>query len=79
MTNTDPVMEPIFTKTIPCPGVGILKVIPCSAARPCTEKCMSTPRDRLLKICILFAAHMEKLASVQSNSGQFQNLEAIKR
>ena len=38
MTNMDPVMEPIFTKTIPCPGVGILKMIPCSVARPCTEK-----------------------------------------
>ena len=42
MTNMDPVMEPIFTKTIPCPGVGILKMIPCSAARPRTEKYMST-------------------------------------
>ena len=36
-------MEPIFTKTIPCPGVGILKMIPCSAARPRTEEYMSTP------------------------------------
>ena len=43
MTNMDPVMEPIFTKTIPCPGVGILKMIPCSAARPRAEKYMSTP------------------------------------
>ena len=43
MTNMDPVMEPIFTKMIPCPGVGILKMIPCSAARPRTEKYMSTP------------------------------------
>ena len=42
MTNMDPVMEPIFTKMIPCPGVGILKMIPCSAARPRTEKYMST-------------------------------------
>ena len=39
----DPVMEPIFTKMIPCPGVRILKMIPCSAARPRTEKYMSTP------------------------------------
>ena len=43
MTNVDPVMEPIFIKMIPCPGVGILKMIPCSAARPHTEKCMITP------------------------------------
>ena len=43
MTNMDPVMEPIFTKMIPCPGVGILKMIPCPAARPRTEKFMSTP------------------------------------
>ena len=43
MTNMDPVMKPIFTKMIPCPGVGILKMIPCSAARPRTEKYMSTP------------------------------------
>ena len=27
MTNMDPVMEPIFTKMIPCPGVEILKMI----------------------------------------------------
>ena len=39
----DPVMEPIFTKMIPCPGVRILKMIPCSAAGPRTEKYMSTP------------------------------------
>ena len=44
MTNMDPVMESIFTKTIPCPGVGILKMIACSAARPRMEKFMSTPR-----------------------------------
>ena len=37
----DPVVEPIFTKMIPCPGVGILKMIPCPAARPRTEKYMS--------------------------------------
>ena len=43
MTNVDPVMEPIFTKRIPSPGVEILKMIPGSAARPCTEKYMSTP------------------------------------
>ena len=43
MTNMDPVVEPIFTKMIPCPGVGILKMIPCPAARPRTEKYMSTP------------------------------------
>ena len=36
-------MEPIFTKMIPCPGVGILKMIPCSAARPRTEKYISAP------------------------------------
>ena len=30
----------------PCPGVGILKMIPCSAARPRTEKYMSTPPPR---------------------------------
>ena len=42
MTNMDPVMELIFTKMIPCPGVGILKMIHCSAARPHTEKYMST-------------------------------------
>ena len=29
-TNMDPVMEPIFTKMILCPGVGILKMISCS-------------------------------------------------
>ena len=43
MTNMDPVMQPIFTKTISCPGVGILKMIPCSVARPRTEKYVSTP------------------------------------
>ena len=43
ITNMDPVMEQIFTKMISCPGVGILKMIPCSAARPRTEKYMSTP------------------------------------
>ena len=42
MINMDPAMELIFTKMIPCPGVGILKMIPCSAARPHTEKYMST-------------------------------------
>ena len=48
MTNMDPFMELIFTKMIPCPGVGILKMIPCSAAHPRTEKYMSTsPGDRL--------------------------------
>ena len=43
----DPVVEPIFEKMIPCPGVAILKMIPCTAARPRTEKYMSTspPRD----------------------------------
>ena len=45
MANMDPVMEPIFTKMILCPGVGILKMTPSSAARPRTEKYMSTPRD----------------------------------
>ena len=30
----------------PCPGVGILKMIPCSAARPRTEKYMSIPPPR---------------------------------
>ena len=44
MTNMDPAMELlIFTKMIPCPGVGILKMIPCLAARSHTEKCMSAP------------------------------------
>ena len=38
----DPVMEPIFTKMIPCPGVGSLKMILCSVASPRTEKYMST-------------------------------------
>ena len=48
MTNMDPVLELIFTKMIPCLGVGILKMIPCSAARPRTEKYMSTsPGQRL--------------------------------
>ena len=42
MTNMDPVMELIFTKVIPCPGVGILKMMHCSAARPGTGKYMST-------------------------------------
>ena len=52
MTNMDPDMEPIFTKMIPCPGVGILKMIPCSAARPRTEKYMSTPPPPgLINIC----------------------------
>ena len=46
MTNMDPVMELIFTEMIPCPGVGILKMIPCSAARPRTVKYISTPRVR---------------------------------
>ena len=46
MTNMDPVMEPIFTKMIPCPGVGILKMIPCSAVRLRTEKYTSTPPPR---------------------------------
>ena len=27
MKNKDPVVEPIFTKMIPCPGVGILEMI----------------------------------------------------
>ena len=43
MTNIDPAMEPILTNMIPCPGVGILKMIPCSVTRPRTEKYMSTP------------------------------------
>ena len=42
-------MEPIFTKLIPCSGVGILKMILCSAARPRTETYMSTPPPRGLK------------------------------
>ena len=41
--HMDPVVEPIFTKMIPCPGVGILKMIPCSAGRPRTEKYISAP------------------------------------
>ena len=41
MTNMDTEMELIFTKMIPCPGVGILKMIPFSAARPHTEKYMN--------------------------------------
>ena len=45
MTNMDLVMEPIFTKMIPCLGVKILKMIPCSEARPRTEKiCVPRPR-----------------------------------
>ena len=40
MTSMDHVMELIFTKVVPCPGVGILKMIPYSAARPRTEKHM---------------------------------------
>ena len=44
MANMDPVMGPILTIMIPCPGVAILKMIPCSAARPRTEKHMSAPR-----------------------------------
>ena len=43
MTNMDPVIKPMFTKMIPCPGVGILKMTPCLAARPRTEKYMSSP------------------------------------
>ena len=50
MTNMDPVMEPIFTKMIPCPGVGILKMIPCPAARPRTEKYMSAPPGVLFDV-----------------------------
>ena len=42
ITNMNPVMEQIFTKMIPCPGAGNLKIIPCSAARPRIEKYMST-------------------------------------
>ena len=64
MTNRDPVMEPIFTKMMPCPGVGSLKMIPCSAARPRSEKYMSTPpppRD-------LFD-HMKKGLGRAANSG----------
>ena len=53
MTNMDPVMEPIFTKTIPCPRVGILKMIPCSAVRPRTEKYEYLPRD----VGDVFACH----------------------
>ena len=37
MTNMGPVIEPILTKMIACPRVGILKMILCSAARPRTE------------------------------------------
>ena len=54
MTNMDPVMEQIFTVMIPCPGVGILKMIPCSAARPRTERYMSTPSPPGLKSSFLF-------------------------
>ena len=53
MTNVDPVMEPISTKMIPCPGVGILKMVPYSAARPGTEKYMSTPPPGLVNSKIL--------------------------
>ena len=42
MTNTDPIMESIFTNMIPCLGVRILEMIASSAARPRTEKYMST-------------------------------------
>ena len=56
MTNMDPVMEPIFTKMIPCPGVGILKMIPCSAARPRTENYMSTPPGRY--VCVAPPNHI---------------------
>ena len=42
MTNVDPAMEPIFTEMTPCPGVEILKMMPCSAGCPRTEKYMST-------------------------------------
>ena len=52
MTNMDPVMELIFTKMIPCPGVGILKMIPCSAVRPRTEKYMSTSPGVLVFRCL---------------------------
>ena len=38
-------MDPIFTKMIPCLGVGILEMIPCSAARPRTEKYIEYPTD----------------------------------
>ena len=57
MTDMDPVMEPIFTKLIPCPGVAILKMIPCSAAHPRTENYMSTSPG----------------ASVQTIPAQFEN------
>ena len=43
MTNVDPVMEPTFTKMLPCPGVRFLKMIPYSVAHSLTEKYMSTP------------------------------------
>ena len=53
MTNMDPAVELIFAKMIPCPGVGILKMISCPATRPHTEKYMSDhpppPRERKSK------------------------------
>ena len=44
-----------FTKMIPCPGVGILKMIPCSAARPRTEKYMSTSPGLYLRQTKVYA------------------------
>ena len=49
MTKMNPVMEQIFTKIKPCPGAGILNMIPCSAARPRTENYMSTPPPGVFK------------------------------
>ena len=43
MTTMDLAMVLTLRKMIPCPGVGILKIVPCSAARPRTEKYMSSP------------------------------------
>ena len=71
MKNMDPVMEPICAKMIPCPGFGILKMIPCSAARPRTEKYMSTsPRDRniRLKIYALYVNINKKICHKFNNS-----------
>ena len=76
MTNMDPVMEPICTNMIPCPGVGILKMIPCSAARPRTEKYTSTSPG--CKGCLCESSFLKKDA-YRYHSLQSQKVNRINR
>ena len=68
------VVEPIFTKMIPCPGVGLLKMIPCSAARPRTEKYISAPPGLRLRLNIFsfFMTFPIRIATCPQRNKQIQ-------